>query len=154
MEHLPVTERQADLVRRAPQEIEEIKVHALFVFDRLRKLLSETFTQQTWGLSLISQGSGPSAEILTPFGPIRMDLVPFVNDQGVQGRYVIEKQGISETGQSVWRKIWSLRLDVQGRVFQGDEATVFIPSRLRFPGVDNDIALLALSILYAAGKES
>jgi len=154
MEHLPVTERQADLVRRAPQEIETIKEHALCVFDRLRKLLSEKDIQETWGLSLQSQGHGPSAEILTPFGPIRMDLVPFVNDHGVQGRYVIEKQGVSESGQSVWRRIWSLRLDVEGRVFQGDEATVFIPSRQRFPGADNDIVSLALSILYAAGKES
>ncbi|WP_223535666.1 hypothetical protein [Pseudomonas sp. GL-B-16] len=153
MEHLPVTEQQAELVRLAPQEIEQITNHALSVFDRLRNLLSQTFIQQTWGLFLVSQGNGPLAEIMTPFGLIRMDLVPFVSEQGVQGRYVIEKQGTSETGQPVWRKIWSLRLDVEGRVFQGEEVTASISSRMRSAGEDNEIAMLALSILYVSGKE-
>ncbi|MGN8276784.1 hypothetical protein [Pseudomonas sp. SMN5] len=153
MEHLPVTDRQADLVRRAPEEIEQIRKHALSVFDRLRNLLSGQFVQDTWGLSLVSTSHGPLAEISTPFGLVRMDLVPFVNDSGVQGRYVVEKRGVSETGEVFWRRIWSLRLNTDGQVFQGDEISGSIHARLRFTGEDIDITRIALSILYMAGKE-
>jgi len=153
MEHLPVTDRQADLVRHAPDEIEQIRKHALSVFDRLRNLLSEQFVQHTWGLSLVSTSHGPLAEISTPFGLVRMDLVPFVNESGIQGRYVVEKRGVSETGEVFWRRIWSLRLNTDGQVFQGDEVSGSIPARLRFAGEDIDIARIALSILYMAGKE-
>jgi len=153
MEHLPITERQADLVRSAPKDIEQITTHALSVFDRLRKLLSEVYVQETWGLSLSAKGDGPLLEIVTPFGPIRMDLVPFVSDQGVQGRYLIQKQATSESGQSVWRTIWSLRISTEGRVFQGDEATVSVSANAPSRREDNEIVMLALSILYVAGQE-
>ena len=153
MEHLPVTEQQANSVRSAPEDVEQITKHALYIFDRLRNLLAEPFIQKTWGLTLTSQGHGPFAELSTPFGTLRMDLVPFVDDKGVQGRYVIEKQGTSPLGEVVWQKIWSLRLDKDGRVFQGDEVTTSIPSRLRFAGEDREIAELALAILFVAGTE-
>lgn len=153
MEHLPVTEQQANSVRSAPDDVEQITKHALYLFDRLRNLLAQPFVQNTWGLALTSQGNGPSAELSTPFGPLRMDIVPFVDDKGVQGRYVIEKQGASPLGEVVWQKIWSLRLDKDGRVFQGDEVTTSISSRLRFSGEDREIAELALALLYVAGTE-
>lgn len=153
MEHLSVTEQQAESVRTAPEDIEMVTNHAVSIFDRLRNLLSDAYVQKTWGLAITSKGNGPSAELSTPFGPIRMDLVPFVDDRGVQGRYVIEKQAKSPLGEVVWRKVWSLRLDREGRVFQGDEVSKSIPSRQRAFGADNDIVSLALSILYVAGTD-
>lgn len=153
MEYLSVTEQQTNLVRTVPEDIEQITRHALCLFDRLRNLVAQPFIQRSWGLSLTSLGNGPLAELSTPFGLLRMDLVPFVDDRGVQGRYVIEKQGRSELGEVIWQRVWSLRLDKDGRVFQGDEVTTSIPSRLRFSGEDIEIAKLALSILYVAGTE-
>ena len=40
MEHLSVTEKQADSVRSAPNDIEVLTKHALSIFDRLHKLLA------------------------------------------------------------------------------------------------------------------
>lgn len=153
MEHLSVTEQQADSVRTVVDDIEIITRHAFAIFDRLRNLLSNSYIIESWGLSLTSQGNGPLAELSTPFGPIRMDLVPFVDEHGVQGRYVIEKQTTSPLGEIVWRKVWSLRLDKDGKVFQGNEVSKSIPSRQRAFGEDNDIVSLALSILYVAGTD-
>jgi hypothetical protein len=153
MEHLSVTEQQADSVRTVVDDVDVVTRHAFAIFDRLRNLLGNTYIKESWGLSLTSLGNGPSAELSTPFGPIRMDLIPFVDAGGVQGRYVIEKQARSPLGEIVWRKVWSLRLDKEGRVFQGDEVSKSIPSRQRAFGEDNDIASLALSILYVAGTD-
>lgn len=153
MEHLSVTEQQADSVRKAPEHVDLVTSHALSIFDRLRNLLSETYVQENWGLAITSKGNGPSAELSTPFGPIRMNLAPFVDGRGVQARYVIEKQARSPLGEVVWRKVWSLRLDTEGRVFQGDEVSKSISSRQRAFGTDNDITSLALSILYVAGAD-
>lgn len=153
MEYLAVTEQQVDLVRNTPDDIKLIETHAFSIFDRLRNVLAETYVKESWGLYFTSQGNGPYAELSTPFGPIRMDLVPFVDDRGVQGRYVIEKQAKSPKGEEVWHKVWSLRLDKEGRVFQGDEVSKSITSRQRAFGADNDIVSLALSILYVAGTD-
>ena len=79
--------------------------------------------------------------------------MPFVDDLGVQAHYVVEKQVKSPLGKIVWRKVWSLRLDKEGRVFQGSEVEKSITSRARAFGEDNDIASLALSILYIAGAD-
>ncbi len=153
MEFLSVTEQQANSVRTVVDDLEVINRHARSIFDRLRSLLSNSYTKETWGLSLTSQGDGPLAELSTPFGPIRMDFVPFADAYGVQGRYVIEKQSRSPLGEVVWQKVWSLRLDKEGKVFQGDERNKSIPARPRAFGEDNDIASLALSILYVAGTD-
>ncbi|MGY2094309.1 hypothetical protein [Pseudomonas simiae] len=153
MEHLSVTEQQADSVRSAPDDIEIITKHAISIFDRLQKLLAKPFVKEEWGISFVSQVDGPSAELSTPFGRIRMDLVPFVDDQGVQARYVIEKEAKSPQGEVVWRKVWSLRLDKEGRVFQGSEISASFNARHRGVGEDNDIASLALSILYVSGTD-
>lgn len=153
MEHLSVTEQQADSVRSAPDDIDVLTKHALSILDRLRKLLVNPHVKEEWGIFFVSQEDGPSAELSTPFGPIRMDLVPFVDDSGVQARYVIEKQAKSPLGEIVWCKVWSLRLDKEGRVFQGSEVDKSIPSRQRGFSEDHDIASLALSILYVAGAD-
>jgi hypothetical protein len=153
MEHLSVTEQQADSVRTAPDDIETITKHALSVFDRLKKLVAKPYVKEEWGISFTSQEDGPTAELSTPFGPIRMDLVPFVNNEGVQARYIIEKKAKSPLGEVVWQKVWSLRLDREGRVFQGNEIANSFNARHRGFDEDNDIASLALSILYVAGTD-
>lgn len=153
MEHLPVTLEQREFARYVVKDLEQINIAALALFGRLRSFLGNQRAKEVWGISTESKGDGPMIEFETPFGPTRLVLVPFTDERGVQARYVLEKKATDDLGNTCWRDVWSMRIDKNGNVFQGNDTSESFPARLDFMAQDEHVGNIALSILYASGTE-
>ncbi|MFL1415352.1 hypothetical protein ACI77M_03800 [Pseudomonas fildesensis] len=153
MDHLPITLEQREFSRYVVRDLEQINTAALALFDRLRTFLGNQRAKEVWGISIESKGDGPLIEFDTPFGPARLVLVPFTDERGVQARYILEKRATDAFGNIFWRDVWSMRIDKNGNVFQGNDTSTSFPAQLHFMAQDEHVGSIALSILYASGAE-
>ena len=157
MKHFPVTQEQRDSVRAVTLEIEKITTHTRAIFQRLQHLVCNQEVSRTLGVSIshaVETGDMTEMGLKTPFGAVKIQLLPFVSDEGVLGRCVVSRKDVSASDTEIWVDIWFFCVTPHGTFFQGADPSAeagVMPTSLW--GDDEDVFDLLLSIIFVAGKE-
>ena len=148
-----VTEQHHSKIRYLVRESDLIFQSARALTAKLKGVFERSHPKEYWGVSFDVREPGHSANIETCFGVARASTTIHVNQDGVYGRYLIEKQQKDDRGELVWSAVWIIRITNEGLVYPGDSGGDPIDVRDSFfpGGSDNDIVGLALSLLYSIG---
>jgi len=147
-----VSEQDQSKVRYAVRDAGQVLDCARRLSGQLKALFDKPHPTEHWGVSFVELENGESAEIQTPFGMARASTSIHINQDGVYGRYLIEKQTKNADGELVWRSAWVIRISRDWVVYPGEEGGEPVDVRDYFPGAsNNDVARLGLSLLYSIG---
>ena len=121
MEFVAFTEQQLIHARNAVEVAQALRAQAKRVIDKLAMFSQDDFIQRNWGLSISPSDDGQTAELKNPFGAARADFAVHLGDEGLFGRYVIQRLGKDHLDRVIWRDVWAFRIDNEDRVTFGDK---------------------------------
>lgn len=157
MKHFPITEEQRNSVKAVTLEIGKITMHARAIFTRLENLVCNQEISKTLGVSIshaVKTNDRTEMGLVTPFGGVKIQLLPFVSDEGVLGRCVVSRKDVSASDKVIWVDIWFFCVTPHGTFFQGaDSSTSASAMQMGLLADDKDVFDLLLSIIFVAGKE-
>ncbi|MGX1185162.1 hypothetical protein AB7M29_002841 [Pseudomonas sp. F-14 TE3623] len=153
MEFLPVTPEQRELVSTPVMDAEQISGYAVSLVARIQEIFDHVNLKERLGVSATTDKDGVSADFETVFGRVRSALSFFTSEEGIQGRYIFEKEVKGPLGEPAWRVVWGLRITKDGLVFRGGKDAP-IKARVSMRGRDDIEAYeLALSLLHMIGAD-
>lgn len=149
----PIANELQNKVRAAVQDSARICQHAAILSKELKQAFDHPYPKEHWGVDFQIKEGSSDASLSTPFGIARTKLYVMVNENGVYGRYVIEKRFEKRNDEEAWMPVWEIRITEDGKAFAGDSKEK--PADLL--GVFKErlgqqISELALSMLYAIGN--
>ena len=148
-----VTEQNHSKVRYLVRESDQVFQSARALSAKLKDIFERSHPKEYWGVSFEVLEPGHSANIETRFGAARASTTIHVNEDGIYGRYLIEKQKKDDRGELVWVAAWVIRISSEGVVYPGESGGDPVDVRDNFfpGGSDNDTVRLAMSLLYSIG---
>lgn len=137
------------LVESTVDDTSTIRNYCSFLLDGLKGFFDQSHIRVKFDVSFTFDEKLVSA-ISTPFGDARGRLVIQIVGGEILGRYVFEKNTVSELGQDAWIPVWAIRVSRYGNVFLGDEGSIEIDVQSRGPhrGAMN---AAGRSLLYSIG---
>ncbi len=113
----------------------------------LSKFFTLSNAQANFGVTFTANDDLVST-ISTPYGDARGRLAIQLVDDVIGGRYVFEKNVVSEDGHGIWVPVWAVRISRYGNVHLGDEGTIEIDVANVSPH-GNAMTATAKSLLYS-----
>lgn len=147
-----VTEQDQNKVRYLVRDSEQVAKTARNLSERFSQLFGQDHPKEYWGVSFVPEGTGDSASLTCPFGIARVTTTIHVGNEGVFGRYIVERSVKNIEGADSWRAVWLVRISKDGVVYTQEDGGEPIEIRDSYPGSsNNDIGRLGLSMLYSIG---
>jgi len=151
----PVSTELQDKTRNAVYGAAEINKSGIYLSQQLKRVYDSKVPSEEWGVIFEMEEDKADSFLHTPFGIARTKLYVMVDEEGIYGRYVIEKQFLKRNDEIAWMPVWAIRLSEHGHAFAGDTKDNPINLKSHFgERVQIQIGELALSILYVIGNTS
>ncbi|MGG2019024.1 hypothetical protein AB1J88_03175 [Pseudomonas sp. S8] len=126
-----------------------LKIFCGQLLDGLKKAFEVPGLQAKFGVEF-SFGEGLDSQVKSPLGNARGSLDVQIIGQDIIGRYVFEKNVISDAGLEAWIPIWALKINKYGIVLLGDEGSIEIDAQA-INQRGTAITAVARSLLYRIG---
>lgn len=145
------TDEQLNAARYAVEESANIRELTKKVAAAFQRVFHNDHPKEYWGVTYHLKDDQVSADIETPFGRARSRLLIGIDDDGIRGRYVVEKELVDSAGQVRWDPVWALRVGKYGRIKTADGEGPELEVSHPIFGADR-IGHAALSMLVAIGR--
>jgi len=153
MQFNPIPLPKIQTLGRVVESATEIRGYTENLVDLLKSCFVAHAPKLRWGVEFEIASDKVSADITTVFGAARAGLTIQVCDDGLFGRYVIEKCVKGAQGQVAWRPVWAIRIDKDGNVHDGDTGPALFNAWQAFEDErSRAVHHLAGSILYSIGN--
>jgi len=149
----PIPPPTIQALGRVVESANEVKGYAETLVEGLRACFDAQSPKARWGVDFVVAADKVSATIDTVFGRARSGLFIEVDDDGVYGRYVIEKKFQGAAGGESWKQVWAIRIAKDGNIHDGDTGASIFNAWQTFEHERNGaLHHLAGSILCSIGR--
>lgn len=148
MQFDPINPSSLQQIGRLNDDVDQVRQYAAVLASTLGEIFKAA--KSRWEITFTASDD-TSFELSGPFGLVRAKLILGMEDAGLFGRFVIQKQIHDEYDRMLWTTIWAIRVSKGGDVRAGDTGPALynVWQSLR----DEDFVLkrqLAESIIWVA----
>jgi hypothetical protein len=143
-------EDQSSVESGVVQIAETVRAYADALIRGFEAFYAHDYNRRKWGVTFTA-GEQLRSSIQTPFGEARGAFELVIRDRRVEGRYVFQKSILSESGDEVWKSVWSMRISEHGNVYLGDEDCIEVDIDSTGPH-NKAFGAAARSLLFTLGN--
>ena len=148
-----IANSQYDLVRNAAFHARQLKSFAAKLSKGLNDLFNSEYPVEEWGTSCALGDDGITLRISSPFGEARAVAITQLIDGYIGARYVFEKLVSSSSGSPVFRPVWAIRINNEGKITSDDGELIYRSQSISGQERDEGVVTVALSAIYAVATD-
>jgi len=152
MQFVKVDVRKTKLMEKAVDQAAAIRAAAARLVEWVAVEFNKPRIAAETGLVFHRVAGSSDVRLVSPFGDGRLRLLLSAGDEGIEGRYLVERKVCAVDDSAWWETVWALRILAGGQLFMlGDDGMP--PREIEAPGSDGNAAewarYIGLSIEYA-----
>lgn len=141
-------ELNLDGARNASESVSTLRTQASLVFGEIQRECADNEVATILSLTIEPSEDGLFAKVETPFGVGRIVFSPRIGQEGVFGRYVVQKREKDEKDMDVWVTVWAFKVTMEALLTVAGWSE---PIKIRTPYRD-DWFNVAMHISASLGK--